>query len=62
MLVVTRKQGQSVFIGGRTIKITVLNVDGGQVRLGFDAPDEIDIWREEIRDRMDTEKSARGNV
>ena len=40
MLVLTRKNNESVVIGGsggfeRLLKVTVLQIDGGKVRLGF---------------------------
>ena len=47
MLVLTRKKNESIMIGDE-IKITVLEDSGGQVRLGIEAPREIDIYREEI--------------
>ncbi len=48
MLVLTRISGQSVIINGN-IKVTVLpNPRGNGVRLGFTAPREIDIIREEL--------------
>lgn len=47
MLILTRKQGESVFIGDN-IKVTVVEVKGHQIRVGIDAPKEIRIYREEI--------------
>jgi carbon storage regulator len=47
MLVLARKQGQTIVIDGR-IKITVLKVKGSAVRLGIDAPEEVSIRRGEL--------------
>ncbi len=49
MLVLSRKNGESVWIGG-AVKVEVLEVKGGKVKLGFSAPPEINIQRDEIRD------------
>ena len=34
------------------IKITVLSEKHGQVKLGIEAPDDVEIWREEIFDKI----------
>ncbi len=47
MLVLTRKLDEGIVIGGR-IKVTVLKVQGGQIRLGIEAPKDILITREEL--------------
>lgn len=47
MLVLTRKVGETVRIGDG-VTVQVLNVRGGQVRLGFTAPPEVRIFREEV--------------
>lgn len=47
MLILTRKPGQSLYIGGR-IKITVMEIRGNQIRLGIEAPRDERIYREEI--------------
>lgn len=47
MLVLARKKGQSVMIGG-DIKIVVAEVAGETVRLGIEAPPRLEIFREEI--------------
>jgi len=49
MLILTRRAGESVVING-DIKIRILKNENGQVRLGFDAPDEVVILREELLD------------
>ena len=49
MLVLSRKVGEVITIGS-DIKITVLGIDRGLVRLGIDAPKEISIHREELLD------------
>ncbi|MCL5935792.1 MAG: carbon storage regulator CsrA [Firmicutes bacterium] len=47
MLVLARKKGQTIIIGG-DIKITVADVSGETVRLGIEAPAHMEIYREEI--------------
>lgn len=47
MLVLTRKQNQEILIGDN-IKITVLKMKGNTVRLGIDAPREINVVRGEL--------------
>lgn len=47
MLVLTRKPGQSVYIGN-DIKVTLHGIRGNQVRIGIDAPGNVRIYREEI--------------
>lgn len=47
MLVLTRKENESLVIGDN-IKITILAVKGGQVRVGIEAPSEVSIHREEL--------------
>lgn len=50
MLILTRKQNQNICIGDNIV-VTVLGVQGGSVRIGIAAPDEMPIDREEIRER-----------
>lgn len=47
MLVLTRKPGQSLFIG-EDIKVSVMEIRGNQVRVGILAPPTVRIYREEI--------------
>lgn len=47
MLILTRKRGESIYIGGR-IKVTVVELKGTQVRIGIEAPQEERVYREEI--------------
>ena len=47
MLVLTRKPGEKVVLGGN-ITLTVVEVKGNQVRLAFDAPDSVRILRGEL--------------
>ena len=54
MLVLSRKAEESMFIGDN-IKITVLDIRGGQVRIGITAPQDVKIHREEVYDRINRE-------
>ena len=47
MLVLSRKRGEAVVIGG-DIRLTVVAIRGNQVRLGFTAPPDVSIQREEL--------------
>jgi carbon storage regulator len=47
MLILTRKPGESLYIGDR-IKVTIVESKGNQIRIGIDAPRETPIYREEI--------------
>ena len=57
MLVLTRKNRESVVIGQPgemqiTLEITVLEIEGGRVRLGFQADNKLPIHRREVWDRI----------
>lgn len=52
MLVLARKKGESICIGENVI-ITVIELDHGKVRLGFDAPTSVSIDRKEVREIKD---------
>lgn len=47
MLILTRKPGESLYIGDN-VKITIVEIKGNQIRVGIDAPSELRIYREEI--------------
>ncbi|MFS0766470.1 carbon storage regulator CsrA [Peribacillus phoenicis] len=47
MLVLTRKQNEAIMIGD-DIEITILSVEGEQIKLGINAPKNVDIHRKEI--------------
>jgi len=47
MLVLTRRVGEGITIG-TNIRVVVVEIKGGQVRLGIEAPSSISIHRDEI--------------
>ena len=47
MLILTRKPGESLYIGD-TVKVTIVEIKGNQIRVGIEAPQELRIYREEI--------------
>jgi carbon storage regulator len=49
MLSLSRKRGEIIVIGDN-IRIMVTEIKGGSVRLGIEAPKDIRIYREEIKD------------
>lgn len=51
MLALTRKKNESIIIDGQ-IEITVLDVQGDKVRIGINAPKEVEVYRKEIYDQI----------
>ena len=51
MLILTRRVGESLRISD-DIVVTVLDVKGNQVKIGTDAPRDVAVVREELRDRQ----------
>ncbi len=54
MLILTRRAGETIHIGDN-ITVTVLSVQGNQVRLGIKAPRDVAVHREEIAERITAE-------
>lgn len=57
MLVLTRKAGESIVIGNEVV-ITVLEIRGGQIRIGVDAPRDLSVHRAEIYQQVMAENQA----
>jgi carbon storage regulator len=49
MLVLSRKPGEEIVIGN-DIRVTVVEVKGGRVKIGIQAPNDVAIFRSELRD------------
>jgi len=47
MLVLSRNLNERIVIA-ETIVIEILELKGGRVRIGIEAPDDISVWREEV--------------
>jgi carbon storage regulator len=59
MLVLTRKEDEKIIIDDN-IELTVVEVGNGKVQLGIDAPQEIEIHREEIYRKIEEENIEAG--
>jgi carbon storage regulator len=64
MLILSRRAGQTVMIG-EGVTVTVLEVKGGRIRLGINAPRDVAVEREEVHHRVrhgivDTADPAQG--
>jgi len=57
MLILIRRVGETLMIGDE-VTVTVLGVKGNQVRIGVNAPKEVSVHREEIYQRIQSEKSG----
>ena len=61
MLILTRRVGEKLVIGENVI-VTVLGVKGNQIRIGIDAPQEVQVHREEIFRRIQLERGETDKV
>jgi carbon storage regulator len=50
MLVLTRRIGEEIVINDN-IRVTVVSIEGGKVRLGIAAPPEVRVDRQEVHER-----------
>ena len=57
MLVLSRKRGESIVIGG-DIVITIVEVVRGRVQVGIKAPPLVAVHREEVHHRLQLEAAA----
>jgi carbon storage regulator len=51
MLVLTRKEGERIVVNGKELVITILRVEGNRCRIGFEAPEQVEILRGELVDK-----------
>lgn len=58
MLVLSRNKGEKIVIGNNIV-VTVVDVRGDRVRLGFTGPSEVPIHREEVFRRLEAEQAER---
>jgi len=58
MLILTRSVGETLMIGD-DIKVTVLGLNGNQIRIGIAAPKEVAVHREEIYQRIENKTPQR---
>ncbi|MFC5700879.1 carbon storage regulator CsrA [Cohnella faecalis] len=57
MLILTRKEGQSIIINNN-IEILISSIDGEQVKIGINAPQEVHILRKEVYDAVQLSNKA----
>lgn len=60
MLILTRRPTEVLMIGDN-VKITVLSISGNQVRIGIDAPKDIEVHREEVYERIKNQEKNNGS-
>lgn len=56
MLVLSRRQSESIVINGN-ITVTILVCDGGKVRIGIEAPKDVNIVRTELLKRQESQSN-----
>ena len=57
MLVLSRKQGESIVLRDNIV-VTVIELRGGRVRLGVEAPGEVAVHRKELYDKIKSREEA----
>jgi len=61
MLILTRRVNETLMIGN-DVTVTVLGVNGAQVRIGIQAPKNVAVHREEVYERIQIEEQQSGKV
>jgi carbon storage regulator len=55
VLILARRIGETVMIG-ENVSFTIVGINGNQVRVGIDAPTDVEVHREEVFRRIQSEK------
>ena len=58
MLVLSRKIGERIVVPHCELVLTVIAVEGKEVRLGISAPEDIDVYREEVWQQLGQDKRS----
>jgi carbon storage regulator len=61
MLVLTRKKNQSIVVNDN-IELTIIDIQGDQVRVGINAPKDVKVFRKEVYVEMTEENQRASNV
>lgn len=61
MLVLSRKNQEAIKIGN-DIEITIIAIEGEQVKIGIDAPKNIEIHRKELVQAIEEQNSEAANI
>ena len=61
MLVLTRKRNQSIMVNDN-IELTIIDIQGDQVRVGINAPKDVKIFRKEVYVEMKEANQKASNV
>ena len=61
MLIITRKKGESLMIGD-DIEITISKIDDGSVKIGIEAPKNVNILRKELYEEVEKENKEAVNI
>lgn len=51
MLILTRRPGESLYVG-ENIRVTILSLQGKQVKIGLEVPGDMTVYREEVYKRV----------
>ena len=57
MLVLYRRVGETFIIQGN-VEVTILRIEGDQIRIGINAPKEILVLRKELHDKIQEERKT----
>ncbi|MCI1592502.1 carbon storage regulator CsrA [Heyndrickxia oleronia] len=61
MLVLTRKKGETIQIGD-DIEITISSINGDQVKIGINAPKNVEIYRKEVLETIQEENQQASHI
>ena len=61
MLIITRKKGESLMIGD-DIEITISKIEDGSVKIGIQAPKEVNILRKELLEEIKNENKIAASM